>query len=91
METSGFVCYNCPTICWFIYIDLLSLFWVNPIVIPGMKSMIHFIYISGYQLHREKRETGKRTQKNPCQGKHREIGNIAKTQGKHREFGFPTL
>ena len=25
--------------------------------------------------------------KNPCQGKHREFGNFAKTQGKHREFG----
>ena len=23
------------------------------------------------------------TQKNPCQGKHREFGNFAKTQGKH--------
>ena len=32
----------------------------------------------GYQRHRENREND---QKNPCQGKHREYGNFAKTQG----------
>ena len=31
-------------------------------------------------------KTGKMAKKNPCQGKHREFGNFAKTQGKHREF-----
>ena len=31
-------------------------------------------------------KTGKMTKKNPCQGKHREFGNFAKTQGKHKEF-----
>ena len=25
-------------------------------------------------------------QKVPCQGKHKEFGNLVKTQGKHREF-----
>ena len=33
------------------------------------------VYI-GYPLHRENRENGL---KNPCQGKHREYGNFAKT------------
>ena len=36
------------------------------------------LYISGYPLHRENRENG---QTNPCQGIHRDFGNIAKTQG----------
>ena len=30
--------------------------------------------------------TGKMANKIPCQGKHREFRNFAKTQGKHREF-----
>ena len=34
---------------------------------------------------------GKMAQKNPCQGKHREFGNLTKTQGKHREFGLLKL
>ena len=34
--------------------------------------------VSGYPRHRENRENGL---KNPCQGKHREFGNFAKTQG----------
>ena len=33
---------------------------------------------TGYPRHRENRENGK---KNPCQGKHREFRNFAKTQG----------
>ena len=36
-------------------------------------------------------KTGKMAEKNPCQGKHREFGNLAKTQGKHREFGMLKL
>ena len=39
-------------------------------------------------MHRENRENDK---KNPCQGKHREFGNFAKTQGNHREFGLLKL
>ena len=35
--------------------------------------------------------TGKMVRKIPCQGKHREFGNFAKTQGKHREFGLLKL
>ena len=31
-------------------------------------------------------KTGEMTQKNPCQGKHREFGNFVQTQGKHRKF-----
>ena len=31
---------------------------------------------------------GKMAKEIPCQGKHREFGNFAKTQGKHREFCF---
>ena len=31
-------------------------------------------------------KTGKMTQKIPCQGKHREFGQFAKTLGRHREF-----
>ena len=40
--------------------------------------------------HRVPTAQGKRkmAKKNPCQGKHREFGNFAKTQGKHREFCF---
>ena len=34
---------------------------------------------SGYPRHRENRENDQK--KNPCQGKHREFGNFAKTQG----------
>ena len=40
------------------------------------------LLVSGYPVHRENRENG---QKNPCQGKHREFGNFAKTPGKQRE------
>ena len=36
------------------------------------------MYIFRVPLHRKNRENG---QKNPCQGKHREFGNFAKTQG----------
>ena len=43
---------------------------------------------SGYPLHKENRENGKR---NPCQEKHRAFGNFAKTQGKRREFGLLKL
>ena len=43
---------------------------------------------TGYPLHREDRENGK---KNPCQGKQKESGNFAKTWGKHREFGLLKL
>ena len=35
-------------------------------------------------------KTAKMVKKNPCQGKHREFGNFAKTQGKHREFCLNT-
>ena len=35
--------------------------------------------LAGYPLHRENRENG--NNKIPCQGKHREFGNFAKTQG----------
>ena len=38
------------------------------------KSASGEVSLSGYPLHRENRE-------NPCQGKHREFGNVAKTQG----------
>ena len=31
-------------------------------------------------------KTGKMAKKIPCQGKHRELGNFAKTQGKHRNL-----
>ena len=36
--------------------------------------------MTGYPLHRENRENSQK--KNPCQEKHREFGNFAKT---HRE------
>ena len=36
-------------------------------------------------------KTGKMAENIPCQGKHREFGNFAKTQGKHREFGMLKL
>ena len=36
-------------------------------------------------------KTGKMDPKIPCQGKHREFGNFAKTQGKDREFGLLKL
>ena len=39
---------------------------------------------TGYPLHRENRENGQK--KIPVRKKHREYGNLAKTQGKHREF-----
>ena len=45
--------------------------------------------ITEYPRHRENRENG--GGKHPCQGKHREFGNFAKTQVKHREFGFLKL
>ena len=37
------------------------------------------VKMSGNPLHRENRENGKK--RSPCQGKHREFGNFAKTQG----------
>ena len=39
---------------------------------------MHVHVLSGYPLHRENREIGKMI---PCQGKHREFRNFAKTQG----------
>ena len=38
----------------------------------------------GYPRHRENRVNAQK--KIPCQEKHREFRNFAKTQGKHREF-----
>ena len=35
-------------------------------------------------------KTGKMAKRIPCQGKHREFGNVVKTQGKHREFCLNT-
>ena len=43
---------------------------------------------SGYPRHRENRENGKKII--PCQGKHREFGNVVKTQEKHKEFCLNT-
>ena len=42
---------------------------------------------TSYGINRIPTAQGKqgKWQKNPCQGKHREFGNFAKTQGKHRE------
>ena len=37
--------------------------------------------VTGYPRHRENRKTGKITKRNPCQRKHRKLGNFAKTQG----------
>ena len=42
--------------------------------------------MAGYPWHRENRENGPKI---PCQGKHRELGNFAKTRGKHKEFCLP--
>ena len=39
------------------------------------------VLCAGYPLHRENRENAIWQKRNPCQGKHREIGNFAKTQG----------
>ena len=36
------------------------------------------------------RKTGKMAKRIPCQGKHREFGNVVKTQGKHRELCLNT-
>ena len=36
---------------------------------------------TGYLLHRENRENMENGKKNPCQGKHREFENFAKTRG----------
>ena len=46
--------------------------------------IIHSLEV--FTLYPWHRKTGKMVQKNPCQGKHREFGNFAKTQEKHREF-----
>ena len=35
-------------------------------------------------------KTGKMAKRNPCQGKHREFGNVVKIHGKHREFCLNT-
>ena len=35
-------------------------------------------------------KTGKMAKKIPCQGKHREFGNVVKIQGKHRELCLNT-
>ena len=49
--------------------------------------MIQFLHFCRVPNAQEKGENWeKKVPKNPCQGKHRELGNLAKTQCKHKEL-----
>ena len=45
---------------------------------------------SEYRVPRAQGKQGKWPKNNHCKGKHREFGNVVKTQGKHREFCLNT-
>ena len=49
----------------------------GPVLLSESRNIMKLI-VTGYPLHRENRKNGK---KNRCWGKHREIGNFAKSQG----------
>ena len=46
--------------------------------------------MTGVRVPTARGKQGKWPKKNPCQGKHREFGNVVKTQGKNREFCLNT-
>ena len=62
-------------------------------IIPRVETQVlaSRVHARGVPTPHGKRKTGKMTKKNPCQGKHREFGNFAKTQFKHKEFGLLKL
>ena len=68
---------------------------VNQIKTEVIKSLSLYYYtfvdIMDFKVSYTYSVSGKMAKEIPCQGKHREFGNFAKTLGKHREFGLLKL